>query len=232
MAASLTAHEELIELREIFSGAEIADVLGITPETVSRMKSGRDVHRSTERALDDFHYVVHRLLSRFDGDGRKVRWAILRRQEALNGQSVVPLLQEGRIDEVLEVFEEMPNATDRTEMDDLRVSAELEAQLLALEQRPMPPAAAAAVDPVDVYLAAHPELRAIVPRIVETVAGYLGASEVQASVLADEDEDELVLTFTSELPLEESSERMRAFYADEWESLLAPVSDKIGIAVD
>ena len=122
MMNTATAHDALTELTTIFTNAEIGEVLGVAPETVSRMKNrDRDPRGETARRLDGFHYVVQRALSRMGGAGRAVRWAIFRRQEALEGGTVAALLREQQVDRALEVLDALPSVRPET-ADDLTIS--------------------------------------------------------------------------------------------------------------
>jgi len=199
-----TAHDALTELTTIFTNAEIGEVLDVAPETVSRLKNhDRDPRGEVARRLDAFHYVVHRALSRMGGDGRAVRWAIFRRQEALNGGTVAALLHG------------------------------LDAALLAMEQETTVAAAPARLDEAERFLNDHSDINGLLPHLVDGVRGYLGDAEVALSIAADEREGaELVVVFHTTLPVEESSERMRHFYADRWDDLVAPYSDRISIGVE
>lgn len=227
-----TAHDALTELTTIFTNAEIGEVLDVAPETVSRLKNhDRDPRGEVARRLDAFHYVVHRALSRMGGDGRAVRWAIFRRQEMLDGGTVAALLREQEVDRALAVLDALPSPSPET-AEDLTVSDELEAALLAMEQQAPVVAVSAPANDAERFLAEHSDINGLLPHLVDGVLGYLGDAEVALSVAADEfSGDELVVEFQTDLSVEEAGDRMRLFYAERWDELVAAYADRISIAV-
>jgi hypothetical protein len=230
-----TAYDELIELRQVLKASEIAEIVRRSPESISRINADRNLRPETEAAIDALHYVVQRLLRGLHGDRKAVRWALLRRREELNGQRVADLLRTGRMEEALQVLEASGDASTPLVADaaGLRVDPQLEEDLLRIEHRPIGRVTEATTDPVEDYLARHPELNDLIPSLVMEVGQYLGAADYDSYLLADDTgAQELVVTFRPEIGLEEANDRMRAFYADRWDALLAPYSDKIGIAVE
>jgi hypothetical protein len=224
---ALTVYDQLMELRQVLKASEIAEIVRRSPESISRIKADKNLRPQTERAVDALHYVVERLLSLMKGDRKAVRWAILRRRAELNGRRVADLLRAGRTDEALQVVEVAEGAAA------LRVDPQLEDELLRVERASVTHIPGGTVDPVGTYLGRHPGLNDFIPRLVEEVRQYLGAADYELYVLADETgEEELVVIFRPSVALEEANDRMRAFYADRWDALLAPYSDRVGIAVE
>ncbi|MBA3842065.1 MAG: hypothetical protein H0X39_05510 [Actinobacteria bacterium] len=231
-----TAHDALTELTAIFTNAEIARVLDVVPETVSRLKNeDREPRAELADRLDAFHYVVHRALSRMAGNRSAVRWAILRRQESLDGGTIADLLRQRLLDRALQVLETQPVVEMET-AEDLTVSAELDAALLAAEKAALSsPAkqAASQVPEEERFLAENPDLRSFLPSLVEEVSSYLGSSEVSLFLSTEETgEEELVVAFTAALGFEEAGERMRRFYSERWDELMAPYADRLSLAVE
>lgn len=231
-----TAHDALTELTQLFTNAQIAEVLGVVPETVSRLKTHeREPRGEVADRLDAFHYVVHRALSHTGGNEGAVRWAIFRRREELDGGNVAGLLREKRVDEALSILDTL-TVPEPEKAVDLKVSAELDDALAAIERSPSPLAAA----PTDLqssdterFLAEHDAVRGLLPHLVDAVGAYLGDADVELSVAGDEaDAEELVVCFRTPLDVEESSERMRRFYGERWDDLLAPYSSLVSIAVE
>jgi transcriptional regulator with XRE-family HTH domain len=79
---------------------DLADLLGIRPETVSRWNQGRNYpHAGTEKTLLELEYIVDKL-SDFYGPEEARLW-LFSRQKQLSGLSPAELIRQGRIDEVL-----------------------------------------------------------------------------------------------------------------------------------
>lgn len=229
-----TAHDALTELTQTFTNAEIAEVLGVAPETVSRLKNeDRDPRGEVAHRLDAFHYVFHRALSRMDGDRRVVRWAFVRRQEVLDGGTVAGLLRALQVDQALAVLDALSPAEKET-AEDVAVSEAFDEALLAAEQLPAAVAAGAAdTTDTDQFLSEHPDVRDALPPLIAGVRRYLGEAEVLLTVASDEfDGEELVVQFRTPLRVDEAAERMRRFYAEHWAELVGPYSDRVSIAVE
>ncbi len=231
-----TAHDALTELTELFTNVQIAEVLGVAPETVSRLKTHeREPRGEVADRLDAFHYVVHRALSRTHGNGAAVRWAIFRRREELGGGTDADLLREKRVDDALAIVVTL-TIPEAEKAEDLKVSAELDDALAAIERSTSPLAGIpdpASPSDTERFLVEHEALRGLLPHLVDAVGAYLGQAEVELFVAGDDAHaEELVVAFRTPLDVEESSERMRRFYAERWDALLAPYSNLVSIAVE
>ena len=231
-----TAHDALTELTAIFTNAEIGRVLGVAPETVSRLKNeDREPRAELADRLDAFHFVVHRALSRMAGNRSAVRWAIFRRQESLGGNTIADLLREKLVDQALQVLEAQP-VVEMEKAEDLMVSAELDEQLFAAEQAAsLVPAVQSKpqVEEEELFLEANPDLRSFLPYLVDEVKSYLGPAEASFSMASTETgEEELVVAFMSPLGSEETSDRMRRFYSERWDDVVAPYADRVSLAVE
>ena len=102
---------ELLEKRAAIRGVDVANMLGTTPETVSRWNQGRAYPRpSKESLLVDLEYIVERL-SEFYSDPKTARAWLYSRHKYFRGLRPADLIQEGRIDEVLEAIQAMADPT-------------------------------------------------------------------------------------------------------------------------
>jgi transcriptional regulator with XRE-family HTH domain len=85
---------------------DVANVLEISPETVSRWNRGKAFPQpDAEKMLLDLEYVVEQLADFYSPD--EARLWLLSRQKMLNGQSPVSLIQQHRTDTVLKVIKEL-----------------------------------------------------------------------------------------------------------------------------
>ena len=102
---------ELLRNRASIRAVDVANMLGTTPETVSRWNQGRAYPRpSKESLLVDLEYVVERL-SEFYSDPKMARVWLYSRHKYFNGLRPADLIQEGRIEEVLEALQVMADPT-------------------------------------------------------------------------------------------------------------------------
>lgn len=78
---------------------DVANVLGLRPETVSRWNQGKAFPQpDAERTLLDLEYIVDQLSDFYDP--QEARLWLFSRQKLLDGQKPAELIQKGRIDEV------------------------------------------------------------------------------------------------------------------------------------
>ena len=102
---------ELLRSRAAIRAVDVANLLGTTPETVSRWKRGRAYPRpGKESRLADLEYVVKRL-SEFYSDPKTARAWLYSRHKYFNGFRPADLIREGRIEEVLEAVQTMAAPT-------------------------------------------------------------------------------------------------------------------------
>ena len=102
---------ELLRARAAIRSVDVARMLGTTPETVSRWNHGRAYPRSSkESLLGDLEYIVERL-SEFYSEAKTARGWLYSRHRYFGGARPADLIQEGRIDEVLEAIQAMANPT-------------------------------------------------------------------------------------------------------------------------
>ena len=86
--------------------SDIANVLDVRPETVSRWNQGKAFpHPNTEKQLLELEFVID-LLSDFYEPNEARLW-IFSRQRLLNSETPAELIQKGRVDEVLRVVHQL-----------------------------------------------------------------------------------------------------------------------------
>ena len=102
---------ELLRTRAAIRSVDVANMLGTTPETVSRWNHGRAYPRpNKENLLVDLEYIVERL-SEFYSEPRTARAWLYSRHKYFDGLRPADLIQEGRIQEVLEAIQAMASPT-------------------------------------------------------------------------------------------------------------------------
>lgn len=88
---------------------EVANLLGTRPETVSRWNQGRAYpHARTEKTLLELEFIVDQLSDFYEPN--EARQWIFSPQKLLNGESPAELIQEGRIDEVRRLVNQLRDA--------------------------------------------------------------------------------------------------------------------------
>lgn len=102
----------LLRTRAAIRSVDVAIMLGIAPETVSRWNHGRAYPRPTkENLLADLEYIVVQL-SEFYPDPRTARAWLYSRHKYFSGRRPADLIQDARIQEVLEAIRAMSNPSD------------------------------------------------------------------------------------------------------------------------
>lgn len=102
---------EMLRTKAAIRSVDVANMLGTTPETVSRWNHGRAYPRpNKENLLVDLEYIVERL-SEFYSDPRAARAWLYSRHRYFNGLRPADLIQEGRVQEVLEAIQAMSNTS-------------------------------------------------------------------------------------------------------------------------
>ena len=98
---------EFLKTKAAIRSVDVANMLGTTPETVSRWKRGRAYPRpKKENLLVDLEYIVERL-SEFYSEPKTARAWLYSRHKYFDGLRPADLVQEGRIQEVLEAIQAM-----------------------------------------------------------------------------------------------------------------------------
>jgi len=91
---------EAIQAKGAMRSADIANVLDVRPETVSRWNQGKAFpHPSTEKQLLELEFIVDQLADFYEP--REARLWIFSRQKLLEGEVPAELIQKGRVDEVI-----------------------------------------------------------------------------------------------------------------------------------
>lgn len=80
--------------------SDVANVLSVRPETVSRWNQGKAFpHPQTEKHLMELAFVVEQLSDFYEPN--EARLWILSRQRTLGGQIPAEMIQEGKVDDIL-----------------------------------------------------------------------------------------------------------------------------------
>lgn len=109
MSNILALKLEALKERGGIRSVDVANMLNTTPETVSRWNQGRAYPRaSNERTLNDLEYIVERL-SEFYSDPRTARDWLFSRHKFFHGERPADLIQNGKIEEVLDAIQMMAN---------------------------------------------------------------------------------------------------------------------------
>ncbi|MFC5500283.1 hypothetical protein ACFPOE_22260 [Caenimonas terrae] len=91
---------DAIQAKGAMRSSDIANVLEVRPETVSRWNQGKAFpHPTTERQLLELEFIVDQLSDFYEP--QEARLWIFSRQRLLNGETPAELIQKGRVDEVL-----------------------------------------------------------------------------------------------------------------------------------
>ena len=85
---------------------DIANMLGLRPETVSRWNQGRAFPQpGTEKTILELEYIVDKLSDFYEP--QEARLGLFSRQKLLNGEKPAELIQQGRTEEVLTVINQL-----------------------------------------------------------------------------------------------------------------------------
>jgi len=212
--------DELTELRSLLTTQEIAELTGLRRETISRAHPDSHFQRRTEKALGDLYLVVIRMRFVNGGDLGQLGAILRRPQAALEGHSIADLLREGKVDQVLEHLGAPAGP----------VSARIASRPSAMVEaaRPGEPPA----DAVASFLAADPELAALLPEIEVKVREHFGPGvEIERRLIEDFESGEgdvFYLGARSNLPFDENMARLTSLLEAEWD-LLSPVTERLTI---
>jgi hypothetical protein len=234
----MSPYDELTELRSVMTVPEIAEMTGVRRETLSRARPDSRLQRRTQRALDDLYAVVIRLRRTMGGDPVHLAAVMRRPQSALAQRSIADLLQEGKVDEILDHLTPAPAPTAGGQLENLRLDPEVLAGLSeTTDPTPDQMKAKAAEDEqrVEALLEAVPELASRLPAIESRIRGYFGADsriERRVPVFYDspEDNETLYLRIRSSLDHDEQIDRLTRLLGDE-DDLLDPVAARLTIGM-
>jgi len=85
---------------------DVANVLGLRPETVSRWNQGKAFPQpDAERTLLELEYIIDELSDFYDP--QEARLWLFSRQKLLSGQVPAELIQKGQVDEVRSVIAQL-----------------------------------------------------------------------------------------------------------------------------
>jgi len=97
---------DAIQAKGAMRSSDIANVLEVRPETVSRWNQGKAFpHPNTEKQLLELEFIVDQLSDFYEPN--EARLWIFSRQRLLNGETPAELIQKGRVDEVLVVVHQL-----------------------------------------------------------------------------------------------------------------------------
>ena len=89
-----------IEEKASMRSSDIANVLNVRPETVSRWNQGKAFpHPSTEKQILELDFIVDQLSDFFSPD--EARLWLFSRQKLLDGRVPADIIQSGNVDDVL-----------------------------------------------------------------------------------------------------------------------------------
>jgi transcriptional regulator with XRE-family HTH domain len=109
MTSAVARKLESIRQKGAMRHTEVANLLGMRPETVSRWNQGRAYPQPrTEKTLLELEYVVDQLSDFYEPN--EARQWIFAPQKLLNGKSPAELIQNGRIDEVMRLVSQLRDA--------------------------------------------------------------------------------------------------------------------------
>lgn len=100
MSNAIARRLEAIQTKGAMRSADVANVLSVRPETVSRWNQGKAFpHPSTEKQLLELEFIVDQLSDFYEP--KEARLWMFSRQKLLGGEVPADLIQKGRVDEVL-----------------------------------------------------------------------------------------------------------------------------------
>lgn len=110
MSNAIARRLEVIESKGDMRFSDIANVLEVRPETVSRWNNGKAFpHPKTEKQLLELEYLVDQLSDFYEPADARL-W-LFSRQRLLNNETPAELIQKDRIDEVLALVHQLRDAT-------------------------------------------------------------------------------------------------------------------------
>jgi uncharacterized protein (DUF2384 family) len=97
---------ESIQAKGAMRSTDVANVLNVRPETVSRWNTGKALpHGSTERQLLNLEFIIDKLADIYEPHDARL-W-LFSRQRVLQDRIPVELIQQGHTDEVLSAVNEL-----------------------------------------------------------------------------------------------------------------------------
>lgn len=109
MTSAVARKLDSLRIKGAMKNIEIANLLGMRPETVSRWNQGRAYpHANTEKTLLELEYIVDQLADFYEPN--EARQWIFAPQKLLGGISPAELIRTGRIDEVMRLVGQLRDA--------------------------------------------------------------------------------------------------------------------------
>ena len=106
MSSAVSRKLESIRAKGAMKNVDVANLLGLRPETVSRWNQGRAFpHPGAERTLLELEYIIDQLSDFYEPD--EARLWLFSRQKLLDGAIPAALIQRGQTDEVLAVINQL-----------------------------------------------------------------------------------------------------------------------------
>ncbi len=107
MNANVIARKlESLQNKGSIKSVDVANVLQIRPETVSRWNQGKAFPQpEAERAVLELEYVVDQLADLYEPD--EARLWLFARQKLLNGEIPAELIRQRRTDEVIKIIRQL-----------------------------------------------------------------------------------------------------------------------------
>ena len=106
MSNAIARRLETILEKGAMRSSDIANILSVRPETVSRWNQGKAFpHPQTEKHLMELAFIVEQLSDFYEP--QEARLWILSRQRLLEGRVPAEMIQEGSVDEVLTAISQL-----------------------------------------------------------------------------------------------------------------------------
>jgi len=97
---------DAIQTKGAMRSADVANVLSVRPETISRWNNGKALpHASTEKQLLELEFVIDKLADIYEPHDARL-W-LFSRQRLLGDQVPAELIQQGRVDYVLSAVNQL-----------------------------------------------------------------------------------------------------------------------------
>ena len=109
MTTAVARKLESIRQKASLKHTDVAQILGARPETVSRWNQGHAYpHRNTEKALLELEYIVDQLSDFYEPN--EARQWLFSRQKLLDGETPAALIQQDRIEDVMQLVNQLRDA--------------------------------------------------------------------------------------------------------------------------
>ena len=97
---------DIIQEKGAMRSTDIASIIGIRPETVSRWNQGKAFpQRDKERILLDLEYIVDQLSDFYEPEDARL-W-LFSRQKLLDGKKPAQLIHDSETDRVIEIIDQL-----------------------------------------------------------------------------------------------------------------------------